>query len=366
MRYFLIIYLVITVPALGDHVLSSAYNEGLNQAQENKQKAILSESNFNPAELFKDEAGNTLYSENPPEVYHYQNLEQGNKNILEEAGRKSIDKNEATAAVWKSFGNSKIKIDPNEPWLGKSREIIENADAITIGVSSKPGEVVKDGTAPGINCQKSKSCRIDYVKKPCNEETRVLKKICEKIPKIEISIERTVSKVCQRLDVNQGHWSTCGGRGRYDGALLYTDMLDGPTWDDIYLCPRDNEEKECFVGYLVQGKWHKNNRNLNSGYEQGRGRISKGAQGYMKFLHTHHGSLSGTIINETTNQMVEQGDFTHGKIVVLPRSKTQDQSFKFTPTNGKQVGVVVIYIDKVTENKEAHVESWKEVNCGEN
>ena len=176
----------ITTQTLGQGSLDAVYSEGLNAAQSNIQSAATSMQNFNPAETFKDKDGKSYYTESPPQIEHHQGVDHGNAKLLDDVGRGGIDQNEATKAAWKSFGNPKIKIDSSEAWLAKSNDIIKNSSAITTGISSNPGDIVKEAGKAGVNCHEAKICRIELIKKTCNEEANSIKKICEKVPNIKI------------------------------------------------------------------------------------------------------------------------------------------------------------------------------------
>lgn len=364
MRIFLIIYLIFfSARAFGQHALSNAYSAGLEQAQGSVQKTVPDENSFKPAEIFKDAAGNNIYTENSPQVSYYQKLEQGNKDILEAAGRKNIDKNDAIEAVWKSFGNPKIKIDPNEQGFGRSREIIKNSASIATGVSSKPGEVVKEGSTAGINCQESKICRIENIKKSCNEEVREksLKKICEKIPKITTQTQKIVYPNCQKLIITQGAYNRCPA-GYIEN--FYVDMYAGGDWDDIRFCTKtavDGETSECFSGsyYL----------STNAGFKMGQtvATVPKKMHARIRVSNVSWTYLPGSVINETTGESIYYYRELHeGEVIELPYSETQDQRFRFY-THNRSLGVMVLYIDRIIgETKTAKFEGWgEEIDCRE-
>ena len=178
------ILITITTKIFGGGSLDVVYQDALNLAQSNTNAATTAVQNFNPQEAFKNKDGTSYYTDSPSQTQHYQDITQGNAVLLEDAGRKKIDDNEAIKAAYSSFNNPKIKIDPKEPWLSRSKDIIQNASAITTGISSNPGEPITSGTKTGINCKEAKVCRVDLVKKTCNEEANSIKRICEKIPVI--------------------------------------------------------------------------------------------------------------------------------------------------------------------------------------
>ncbi len=368
----------ISAQTIAQSSLNDAYSEGLKQGQGNIQKSVTSVQDFNPSETFKDKGGKSYFTENPPQISYYQKVEQGNKDILEDSGRKYVDSNEitneATAAVWKSFGNPKIKLDPNEPFFDKSREIIKNSAAIVTGVSSKPGEIVKEGGTAGVNCQESKICRIDYIKKTCNEEIRPLKKACEKIPKINTAIDRTVFPNCQRLVVVQNFRISCPPGY---GEIAYSDMINNSQSDDVRLCVKnigENEGYECHGGYSVYGVYTSTSNRRTIG--PGRGVVPKNLRGRIKFSNCYTGNMVVTIVNETSGEtLCNKCQFGEGQVFDLGVSENQDRTFRFDVDTsrtkgfwrsyGSGIGVIVLYVDRVSEKKTATFDSWTEVNCHE-
>jgi hypothetical protein len=201
------ILITITTKIFGGGPLDAVYQDALNLAQSNTKAATTTMQNFNPQEAFKNKDGTSYYTDDPSQAQHYQDITQGNAVLLEDAGRKKIDDNEATKAAYNSFNNPKIKIDPKEPWLSRSKDIIQNASAITTGISSNPGEPVTSGTKTGINCKEAKVCRVDLVKKTCNEKANSIKRICEKVPVIT-----TKDETYRELQTHSGSISATGPR----------------------------------------------------------------------------------------------------------------------------------------------------------
>jgi hypothetical protein len=361
MKKLLAICLIITsAQAIGSAALDGAYSEGLKVSQDNMQKSVEGVLTFNPSDAFMDENGKTYFTENPPQISHYQKIEQGNKDILEDTGRNNIDKNEAIEAIWKSFGNPKIKLDPEGSWFNQSKEIIKNSAAIVTGNSS----------AVGINCQESKICRIENINKMCNEEIKPLKKICEKIPKI--STKKVFYPNCQSLIITQ-HYNTRCPSGY--GKALYADMVytRHDHWDDIRFCTRAlsaGEGPECFSGgyYITSKRGNK---------DSGRVTVPKKSHAYIRMSNVYFEYIIGTVINETTRQtLYSEAHFSNGQIINLPYSDAQNQTFRFYATQPPKTdifgssffiddkpGIMVLYVDHMY--KEANLESWTEVNCYE-
>lgn len=215
MHKTIMLSLLIITQAFGQ-TLDAIYKEGLNAAQSNMQKPIDTLNNLNPAEAFKDSSGKSYYTDKPEQIRHYQGVTQGNMDLLDDAGRTRIDENEATKEVWHSFGKPKITLDPggkDREWLSKSNAIIKNATAITKGTSSQPDEVVKNGASAGINCKEAKVCRIELIKKTCNEEVNhPLRKVCEKAPNISV--------VDQSYQENQNYSGSITRRDNNSGSFI--------------------------------------------------------------------------------------------------------------------------------------------------
>ena len=345
-----------TINIYGQNAVTEAYQAGAAIAQHNRDHSVAS-LHDNVPDKFTDPQGKSYYTENPKETGHYQGVTQGKKDLLDAAGRASIADSEATKEVWGNIGKAKLKIDPKEEWLRSSQEIIENA-AKTTGA----------GNQVGIDCRETNICKTEHIRKKCiedNNETKVLKKVCEKIPQIRHFEERTEFPNCQKIEVRQGAHNRCSGGYR---ELLYTDVIDGPVYDDIFMCGKPtigDENNECVVGYIVNGRHHRNNRR-NDPSNTGKGWVPKKTQGHMKFLHTYQGSMPGTIYNETTNKVVTSGNFVHGQTIDLPLSYEYDQVFRFDLSNHHFKGVVLFYVDRVNKRQSAEVTSWQEINCYEN
>ncbi len=297
------------------------------------------------------------YTENPKQTGYYDrvdNAQEMGKEAIAETTKDEVY-NDANGnpmptpgkAVINSFRTRPIvKVNQNEAYVKNSNLVIDNALNVVAGTSNK-----------FINCENKKtiSCKIKYNEKTCNEEVRTVQRICEKVPIISVTTKEVVFPNCKNIEVKQGHRNFCSWGFRGAGTLLYTDMLEGPCWDDIFLCERTGYSNECYVGYFVQGIYHGNNANNNPSYTQGRGTVPKKMQGYMRFMHTYNGPMPGTIYNETKNTVVEQGSFGGGRIVALPYSATEDQVFRFSLSNSYYVGVVIIYVDHINHEKVANI-----------
>ena len=366
MHKTIILSLVLVITqAFGQAPLDAIYRDGLNAAQSNMQKSIDSLNNLNPSEAFKDQNGKSYYTDKPEQISHYQGVVGGNRDVLDDAGRTRIDQNEATKEIWNSFGNPKITLDPNgadKGWLGKSNDIIKNSADITMGTSSQPNEVVKNGVPAGVNCKEAKICRIELVKKTCNEQVNhPLKKVCEKVPKITTSTREVVYPGCQNLIVTKGAPNGCPGGY---SQILYADMVQYVDWDDIRFCTKPAGGGECYSGgyYVV--------RSVDGNFGSERATVPKKLYARIRISNAYFGSITGTIINETTGQSVcSNCSFSDGQVIALPYSETQDQIFRFYATsscNGRfcrTTGVMVLYIDHSYRETVANLESWLEINC---
>jgi len=360
-----------TSQVFGQALLDDAYKDGLNIAQSNMQKSVDTIKNLNPAEEFKDPvSGKSYYTAEPPQTRHYQEVTQNDVPALEDAGRDGIDKNEATKEAWNSFGKPKIKIDPNELWLDKSNDIIKNAADITTATSSKPNEVVKNGTAAGINCKEAKVCRIDLIKKTCNEEANILKKICEKVPKITTSIKDIVYPNCQSFIITQHVNNRCPSGY---GEILIADMVhtDRDHWDDIRFCTKAvpiSENAECYSGGYYIATSHKGY------YGSERATVPKKLHARIRISNVYFEPVTVTVTNETTGQIICNNEGSSGgRVIELTYSDTQDQTFRFYATQNscrgffcrRNTGVMVLYVDHIGKERVANLESWSETNCSE-
>ena len=227
--------------------------------------------------------------------------------------------------------------DPNNPWMSRGESIIKSAGNITTN-SSSSGKKTKKSI--GIDCTKNNPCEVKFSKKTCVESIPI-KKVCKITPKVTVVTKEYPD--CKIMDVRQGHRNYCQSGYK---ELLHTDMIDGPTWDDIFMCSKPTilgESSECYAGYLVKGRPHSVNRNGNPGYTMGRAMIPKGMKGYVRFMHTYHGPMVGTIYNETKDEVYRSGEFSGGQTVELPVLEGNDQVFRFDLNNGR-IGVVVFYV----------------------
>jgi hypothetical protein len=370
----LTLFLILIVSRVFAGPLEDAYQEGANIAKANQEKAAGHIQN-NLADKYKDKDGKTYYTENPSETNYYQGVGSYNPG-LENTGKEVGEKNEAVQAAKESRSkNTRVKIDPNEPWLASSKDIMKNATDIATGTSSKPGESVKPGTKPGVNCHESKICRIDFVKKVCNE-ARPLKRICGKAPKITTSTRDIVYPNCQQLIITQHVRSYCpAGYGEMFSADMVQTFDDH--WDDIRFCARalaPGEGAECFSGayYITSNRGSR---------DAGRVTVPKKLHARIGMSNVYYGFIIGTIINETTGQTIHSNaQFSNGQVINLPYSETQDQTFRFYATQPQgggggrfgrigfanhRPGVMVLYIEHTKREAVANFEGWKEVDCRE-
>ena len=153
--------------------------------------------------------------------------------------------------------------------------------------------------------------------------------------------------------------------------ILYLDMVQGVQHDDIRICQKavnSREGTECFVGYLASGI--QTNTNIPKIQSTERVLVPKKMRSRVKFSPVYSGCMRVTIVNETTGEYIYNSFcFTNGQVVELPFSVTMDQSFRFFSADIKQIfpfvggqdsrGVMMIYIDHITEDKTAMQEAQK-------
>ena len=334
----------ITTQTLGQGSLDAVYSEGLNAAQSNMQSAATSMQNLNPTETFKDKDGKSYYTETPPQIEHHQGVDYGNAKLLDDAGRGGIDQNEATKAAWKSFGNPKIKIDPSEAWLAKSNDIIKNSSAITTGISSNPGDIVKDGGKAGINCKEAKICRIDLIKKTCNEEANLIKKICEKTPNINIVDEPYQENQSYAGAIPAIHLET--KKGRWGNSYEVFDPHKGS-----FTLPVSGTITSFSANF---GSWHmrfgawlcSNHGGQGAGYLQGvyLSHSAAGPCGKYKEIMAYS--------NNNLNIPVEAGKPINFRFDGWERGSWSSSHYD-----------LVIKVER--KRKVANLESWSETNCSE-
>lgn len=348
-----ILLLIFATPTIFAGPLDAAYQEGLNVAQSNRQKSIEKIKDFNPPDKFKK------YTDNPPQAKYYHGVTADNAGELKADGDAAYTYNEddkdnnATQAALKSFRkNPKLKIDPNDPndpIIGRAKDIMENAPDIAIGHSS---------AGKGADCKESKICRIEYLKKTCNEEKDPIRRVCEKIPEVTTYMKDIIYPNCRSVDIKQDVRRHC--LPGY-GEILYADMIDGPIDDDVRLCTRavaDSERVECLGGYMVCGKW-------NQTQSTNRATVPKGMHSRIRFsnIYGHGRYLPVTIINETTRQTLYNGvRFYNGQGIELPFSEKEDQVFSFYKASNaswRDIGVVILYIDHIGRDRAANI-TWKE------
>ena len=306
---------------------------------------------FDPQTVFKDQPGG--YSSNPPQVSYGTDVNAmqnaANLKITQDTANKDIYDNQAVGKmVADNFKTRPIfEISKDDDFMVKSNAVISSAQ--NIGQSSNE-----------VDCDSQQStqekCVTTFEPKSCDEEIRSVTRICEQIPKVMIVTEDVVHANCRHLDIRYGHRNRC--QAGYRG-LLYSDVLNGPTWDDVFLCdrPAQEGEHECYVGYAVYGRHHKNN--WRNDYENvwAQGIVPKKMQGYVRIERTYEGNMSGTIVNQTKGEIVAKGSWSENQIIQLPVSETQDQVFRYEHHAGK--GIVKIYVGRINRVKEAQV-TWEE------
>lgn len=352
--------------------LNKYYQEGLAAAHANMHKPKEQVENYKPEEKF------TNYSDQPPQMSYYHGVKGYKTEELQTAGAAAAvyndqdEQNNAVQTAKKSLQtNPKEKINAADPWLSRSGKIMSNAADLALGVSSKNNEGVKHDTKAGVNCQEAKACRVDLVKKTCNEAKTVYK-ICESVPEISTHINNVIHHGCQKITVTQATWNHCPAGYQ---QILYSDMIRFESWDDIRICQtaaRQDEQAECFAGYLVRG--------INGGstllQSTQRMVLPKKMHGRIRFTNFFNQHMIVTVVNETTGQALCNAEsITNGRVIELPFSTTQDQVFRFNDHAinfagfgrfgggsflGK--GVMILYIDHINSERVATV-NWKDLPC---
>ena len=203
-------------------------------------------------------------------------------------------------------------------------------------------------------------CKTTYVKKNCNEEVHPIQRVCDKVPNVSTHINGMVYPDCQNLIITQ-HINTYCPSGY--GEVFYSDMVttQGDHWDDIRFCTKmlpPGEGSECYSGgYHISSN--------NGCFGSGQAIVPKGARARIKFTNVYFGSMTASIINDTTGQtLYSNGSFANGQIIELPYSDTQDQKFRFYASEcGTKPGIMVLYIDHAYKEKGADVTWPEEGDC---
>lgn len=354
--------------------LNDYYQEGLAAAHANMHKPKEQIANYNPEEKF------TNYNDKPSQMSYYHGVKSYKTEELQTAGAAAAiyneqdDQNNAVQTAKKSLQkNPKERINPADPWLSRSGSIMSNAADLALGISSNNNEGVKYGTKAGVNCQEAKTCRIDLIKKICNEETGPLKKVCEKIPQIKVTVQEVLYPNCEAFVTTNGYNSCPAG---------YTQILHQPTYvgdsnSDIRFCTKrvnsTTEVTECYGGkYAFQGSDWRNTGN----WKFAMATVPRNRHAHLKsFRGIRNWEMLLSVINKTTGQTLyyDKNISGHGQIIDLPFSETQDQTFEFYlgyndhrcggRVCGSGTGAAVLFFDHAEKTKVASLESWQEVNC---
>lgn len=358
--FFFTLFVLVNIFAASAN-LNDIYQEALGIAKSNMEKPVEEVANYKPHEKFKK------YTDNPSETGYYHGITASSAQDLKVAGDTAYtysedDKdNNAVQAVLKSFKkNPKIKIDPNnpnDPVIARAKDIMENAPDITgIGKDlEKTGDVGQKA-----NCKEVKRCNVEYSKETCTEEMRLLQRVCERVPKVTTSIKDIVYPNCKKLIVVQDAHASCPvGYNQ----LLGTDMVRGPTWDDVRFCTKSvtvDESTECYSGgYQISAD--AGQRVFGSGSAT----VPKKLKSRIKISNVYGATVIITVINDTAGEKIkDKSRVSNGEVIELPYSQTQDQkfSFYFTREGGwfrRQTGVMVLYVDHVKRDREAEV-IWEE------
>ena len=199
---------------------------------------------------------------------------------------------------------------------------------------------------------------------PSGEAVRPIKRVCEKVPVFTTTTKDIVYPNCQNLIITQSANNYCPP-GYVE--TLYSDMVHtiNDNWDDIRFCQRTisaGESSECYSGgyYLA--------RAVGGNFGSERATVTKKLHARIRISNVYYGSVIGTIIKETTGQIIyNNAGFSNGQVIELPYSDTQDQVFRFyavQQTGGrwwsrKATGVMVLYIDHIGKDRETNV-AWQE------
>lgn len=338
--------------------LDSTYKDGANTAKSYIQQPTDKIKNLDPKDKFYK-----YYTDSPSQEKYFKGVTQGDTQDLAKDAVQEVKSNEAGKATLDSAeSHPKYFISPDSYEMQKANSIISHAANISTG--------------QGIDCNQSKICHTDYVKQFCNEEVRYLQKLCDKTPKVEVVTIDYPN--CQKMVRTQG-WSDNPCPGGY-ARSLYADMIDGPTWDDLFFCtkstPSPTENSECYSGgYYIARTGTKvmigdeGMHNIQDFFGTGSATVPKHLHARIKISNVYSQYMVGTIINVTTGQtLYNQSHFTEGQTIELPFSDTQDQAFRFYATKQSgwrgtgNYGVMVLYIDH--QGKQANV-TWEEI-CHDN
>lgn len=325
-------------------------------------RGIINKPDYKPDKILPN------YNPKPAESKYFSGVSQGTDNGLTKDAAKSIQSptetsGQAGKSVTDAFKTRPVfTIDSTAPSMTKSKIIEKDSYDISHGIPDKY-----------TDCKATQKCTTTYVKNTCNEATRSATKNCEKSPQVTVTPIPVIYPNCQKLVRLQGCPNHCPAGYT---QTLYADMIDGPTWDDLYFCtkntPTTEENSECYSGAFYVAR----TATKISGFPAGAGFFGNGQVTVPAHLHAwimisnvYKDFMVGTVINLTTGQtLYDQVHFTDGQRINLPFSDMQDQTFKFYATRQQvrwfwdqgNYGVMALYIDHKGEAKTVRVD-WNEV-----
>ncbi|CAL7962389.1 hypothetical protein GAMM_30021 [Gammaproteobacteria bacterium] len=338
--------------------------------EKDEDKNIIKVGSFKlePEKTFIDpKTKNSWYTDSPTQTNHYQDDINMKKEAISETERDYKDTNGNLVptpgkAVTESFKKRPVfKISRNEEYIKKGELIEANAGNVITGESNKH-----------IDCENKKlsTCKIVQVEKTCNEEVRTIRRICEKHARVTTYLKDVVYPDCKAVVVTTAVWNNCPGG--YSG-IMYADMVEGPTDDDVRICVRQanpGESLECLGGYQISGKW--NNIHGNGSGNEGVATVPKKTHARIRFsnIYGHGRYLPVTIVNDTTGQTLHNNvRFYNGQVIDLPFSEDKDQVFRFyksdrtSRASWRDIGVVILYIDHIHRERVANEPVWEESLC---
>lgn len=330
-----------------------------------KEAPALKDISLQKAAKHKIEDNIEKYTANPEQIAHYKEENLDTIAMEQKAAKESVPdavespRENAGQIVAGSFKKRMVyKIDKNDPDVVIAKDIEANPE--------KHAKVTFDTKA---SCQKKKTlhCEETFSEKRCEEQVRALTRICEKVPKITTSTRDIVYPNCKNLIITQHVNSHCPSGY---SEVLYADMVHTRDnhWDDIRFCTRAvsvGETPDCYSGGYYIATNHKGY------YGSERATVPKKLHARIKISNVYFEPVKGTIINETTGQTISNNEgFTNGRVVELPYSETQDQTFRFYAVKpggggGDPTGIMTLYVDNIQREKVANVESWQETNCSD-
>jgi len=353
----IMVILIVFIFSISAHANLDNFQKDLNYANSIRDTVQEEAAKFKPEETFKKD-----YTKNPDQMKYFDSVTQaGDKGLQKQATLNAPQDQTGSVVINASKTRPIFVIDSTSPAMQKSNIIQKDSYNISRGISDKY-----------VDCKAAKECHTAYIKKSCNEEIRYLHKLCIKIPKVEI-VAITYPN-CRKMVRAQG-WSDNPCPGGYTRSL-YADMIDGPTWDDLFFCtksaPSPTDSSDCYSdGYYIARTATKvmigdeGMHSIQSFFGTGVATVPKHFHARIIVSNVYMQYMVGTIVNVTTGQtLYNQSYFTEGQIIELPFSDIQDQTFQFYATKQPNrrgtgnYGVMVLYIDH--QGKQANI-TWETI-----